>query len=255
MHSFAITEHYVVLVEFPLTVNPISLVLSGKPFIDNYRWNPEAGTRFIVMDLRNGRVRGVFRGDAFFAFHHINAYEEGDEIVLDMCSYADAQVIDDLRLDALRREDPVSPSYPTRYRVDLASGTVGSQRLADEPLELPRISYGSHNGRQYRFVYGIGSGPSGNGFADQLVKLDTETGKTLIWSEPGCFPGEPVFVGEPGGEGGEDHGVVLSVVLDSVKGNSKLVVLDTETFHEVASAEVPQVVPLGFHGMFSRDRG
>jgi Retinal pigment epithelial membrane protein len=43
MHSFAISERYVILMEFPLVVNPLRLLVSGKPFIANYRWEPERG--------------------------------------------------------------------------------------------------------------------------------------------------------------------------------------------------------------------
>ena len=41
MHSFGLTERWLVLAEFPLVVNPISIALSGRPYIENYRWKPE----------------------------------------------------------------------------------------------------------------------------------------------------------------------------------------------------------------------
>src|SRR5262249_54457065 len=44
MHSFALTENYVILTEFPLVVNPFNLLLRGRPFIENFRWKPERGT-------------------------------------------------------------------------------------------------------------------------------------------------------------------------------------------------------------------
>ena len=47
MHSFAMTERYLVLVEFPLTVSALALKFSGKPFIQNY---PERGLCFHVID-------------------------------------------------------------------------------------------------------------------------------------------------------------------------------------------------------------
>ena len=47
---------------------------------------------------------------------------------------------------------------------------------------------------------------------------------------------------------GEDDGVVLFVELDGVRGRSALVVIDANTFEEVARAEGDFVVPHGFHG-------
>jgi len=58
-----------------------------------------------------------------------------------------------------------------------------------------------------------------------------------------------VFVPAPGAVA-EDEGVVLSVVLDAETGTSRLVVLDGQSFREVASAAVPHAIPFGFHGLF-----
>ena len=44
MHSFGMTERYLVLAEFPLVVNPLRLKFGGEPFIRNYRWEPGAGS-------------------------------------------------------------------------------------------------------------------------------------------------------------------------------------------------------------------
>ena len=46
------------------------------------------------------------------------------------------------------------------------------------------------------------------------MKIDVADGRAEVWSEPGCYPGEPVFVAAPGPRD-EDGGVILSVVLDA----------------------------------------
>ena len=43
MHSFGLTERWLVLAEFPFVVNPLALALAGRPYIENYRWKPERG--------------------------------------------------------------------------------------------------------------------------------------------------------------------------------------------------------------------
>lgn len=56
----------------------------------------------------------------------------------------------------------------------------------------------------------------------------------------------------PGAAGkDEDEGVILSVVLDSGKGKSFLLVLDAASFTEVARVELPHHIPFGFHGTFT----
>jgi beta,beta-carotene 9',10'-dioxygenase len=84
---------------------------------------------------------------------------------------------------------------------------------------------------------------------DSIVKVDVTTGETLRWTGDGLYPGEPVFVAEPGGAT-EDAGVLLTVVLDVHAGTSCLVVLDAVTLTERARAMAPFPITLGFHGGF-----
>lgn len=250
LHSFAVTERHVVLVVFPFVVNPLRLLLRTRPFIENYRWRPELGTRFVVVGIEDGSVREIHHPEPFFAFHHVNAFEEDGEIVLDMAVYPDAGVVSAFLLDRLRGGEPVPVPYPVRYRVHPDTGAVTRRELATESIELPRIDY-RRNGKPYRHLYGVGAeGGSGADFFNQLTKVDVLTGRCAVWREPGCYPGEPVFVAAPGGED-EDDGVVLSVVLDSTTARSALLVLDARTWTELARAEVPHGIPFGFHGRFT----
>jgi beta,beta-carotene 9',10'-dioxygenase len=261
MHSFAVTDRYLVLAEFPFVVLPVAIPLSGRPFIENYHWRPGRGTRFRVVDLDTGRVRATCQGEPFFAFHHVNAYERGDEIVLDVCGYDDASIIRELYLDRLRAADlRLSRPLLRRYRLRLDRGDAVREPLPEASLELPRIDYQRRNGKPYRFVYGVGNpgdddpADADPGFTDRIVKVDVESGALATWQEPGTYPGEPVFVRTPGSER-EDDGVLLSVVLDANAGTSFLLALDATGLTEIARAQVPHHIPFGFHGSFFRDTG
>ena len=61
MHSFGLTERWLVLAEFPLVVNPLALALSGRPYIENYKWKPELGTRFTLVDRATGETTAGFQ--------------------------------------------------------------------------------------------------------------------------------------------------------------------------------------------------
>jgi beta,beta-carotene 9',10'-dioxygenase len=248
MHSFGLTERWLVLAEFPLVVNPLSLALSGRPYIENFHWRPERGTRFTLIDRRTGESTGPFETEACFAFHHVNAYDSGGEVVVDLCTYPDASIIEDLYLERLREGKPVAAAALTRFRLNLAERSVSSQRLTAGDVELPRINYGRCNERPYRYVWGTGNGSSG--WIERVVKVDTRNGATLSWSQPHCYAGEPVFVARPDAEH-EDEGVLLSVVLDAASGSSFLLVLDAGDLGEIARAEVPHHIPFGFHGQFA----
>ncbi len=250
MHSFGLTERWLVLTEFPLLVNPLALALAGRPYIENYRWRPERGTRVTLVDRSSGKVGGRFETGACFSFHHVNAFEQGEEVLVDMCVYEDASVIEDLYLDRLRAGKPIAAATLTRMRLRPGDGSISSEALSDGGLELPRINYGRCNERPYRYVWGNANGPGG--WLESIVKVDTHDGSRSEWSTPGCFPGEPVFVAAPRAVG-EDEGVLLSVVLDAERGRSFMLALDAATLDELARAEVPAPIPFSFHGQFARE--
>jgi carotenoid cleavage dioxygenase-like enzyme len=254
MHSFALTEHYAVLVAFPLVVNPFELGLARRPFIENYRWKPEHGTRVLVFDREDGSLRGSYEAAPRFSFHHVNAFEQGGELAIDMAAYDDATIVDSFFLERLRSEPPPPSALPflLRCRVGLDDGRVEEERLSDAPLELPRIDYRERNGRPYRYTYGVGApGPDEEPeFVDRLVKIDVEDGEAIEWREPGAFPGEPVFVPAPDRGGREDGGVLLSVVLDAGTASSYLLVLDAGDMSELGRVLVPHHIPFGFHGQY-----
>ena len=246
MHSFGITESHAILTEWPLVVNPVTLgmgALRGRPFIENYEWRPERGTRIQVVGLRDGSVR-TYEADADFAFHHVNAFERDGQLIMDVAAYGDPSVINDLYLDRLEAQASFPDIALKRITVDLDGGGVTTETLSGG-FELARIDYRNRNGREYRYAYGL-DGQNGV-FLDTIQKIDLETREVSTWSQRGCTPGEPVFVAAPG-QAAEDHGVALSVVLDAERGMSFLLALDAAGFTELGRAQVPHHIPFGFHG-------
>ncbi len=255
MHSFALTERYAILVAFPFVVNPLRLATGARPFIENYRWKPELATRVLVFDREDGALQGVYEAEPCFCFHHVNAFEQGRELTIDMAAYEDASIVDALYIDRLRATPPPPPSALPRlrrYRLSLDRGSVAEEQLSDAIVELPRIDYRERNGRPYRYVYGVGLGgdPGDPDFVDELTKIDVESGEARSWAEAGAYPGEPVFVPSPQPDRSEDDGVLLSVVLDARGSGSYLLVLDAGSLEEVGRARVPHNIPFGFHGQY-----
>ncbi|MCS7001840.1 MAG: carotenoid oxygenase family protein [Dehalococcoidia bacterium] len=250
MHSFGMSERYIILAEYPFGVSAARLFLSDKPFIANYRWDPSRPTRFHVIDKQTCALYGTYETDPFFCFHHINAFEEGGELFVDLVAYDDATIVTAFLLDNVEagREPRVYPKQTRRYRLPLAGTRVEHETLGDAQLELPRFNDEAKGGRRHRYVYG--TGPTAGG-GEGIIKLDADRREAVVWREPGCYPGEPVFVAAPDAAS-EDDGVVLSVVLDANAGCSFLVVLDGQTMDERARAVAPQHIPFGFHGQFFR---
>ncbi len=249
MHSFGLTERWIVLAEYPFVVNPLRMATSGRPYIENFRWKPELGTRFTLFDRETGEASGPFTTDACFGFHHVNAYDAADgTVVADISTFPDAGIVEDLYLDRLRAGKPIAKPELRRFTIDPGAGSVTNELLVEEGLDLPRINYGRCHERPHRYVWGVGT--DGTGYLDRIVAADLTTRTTSVWAEPGRYPGEPVFVAAPGATE-ENEGVLLSVVLDAEAGTSFLLVLDAATLAERARAGVPHHIPFGFHGQFA----
>jgi len=245
LHSFGMSENHLILVECPLLTHPLRVLLSGRPFIDTYRWMPERGTRLTVIDKDSGAIVRTATTDPCFAFHVVNAFESDDGVMLDLVVYEDPGVVEALSLERLRTGGCHVDGTLTRLAIPFGTTAVSERPLSDVRLELPHFDVKRRAGLPYRHVWGVGQ--ADDVFMSRLQHYDLRTGATAFWDAPTCFPGEPVFVGVPGNDR-SDEGVILSVVLDAEAGRSFLLVLDALTLTEHARAWIPHAIPFGFHG-------
>lgn len=263
MHSFALTPRYVVLTEFPLRVNPLTFLKPGRqgPFIERFEWQPDRGTRIVVVERASGDVVADPVTDAVFGFHHVNAFEQdgGTTIVFDLETIPDATAITELSLDSLRggELDAISGRLE-RFTVDLGSAaksardgttdaSVSREMLYDNGTALPTTSPARWC-ESHRYVYAMSMQQPATEWATGVMKYDTETGDVDEFTAGGEYFGEPIFVPGPGDA--EDAGVVLTVVLDTTAGHSRLIVLDGEQFEEQARVDLPHAIPFDFHGRY-----
>jgi beta,beta-carotene 9',10'-dioxygenase len=253
LHSFATTKNYVVLVDFPFTINPLELLFSSKPYIENYHWFPKESSRFFLINKFTGNITGPLETDPCFAFHHINAYEQDKHIVIDFLTYPDSSIIDSLYLSNLMKaKNKVEAASFSRFYVDTTTQLVKKETLFNSQLELPRINYQRFNTSNYRYVYAVGQS-NDSIYLDKLIKLDLIDNDVLDWQEDSCFPGEAVYIPQ-NNNAEEDNGIVLSVVLNAKNQNSFLLMLDAKNMQELARATIPNIMPFGFHGQFIRRR-
>ncbi len=249
MHAFSITQRYVVLAEYPLFLRALDLLLRRKPFIDNYRWLPGNATRFHVFDKDGAGLVATYEAPAFFAFHHVNAFDDGTAVVVDIAAYDDAAIIDDFLLpNVVAGSAPFARPAFRRYRLIPGRSAAEIELGSAQSIELPRVG-ATQGGQPYRYAYGVASDESERGIFNRIVKFDVEDQRASGWTQARAYPGEPVFVARPGAVD-EDDGVLLSVVFDAESVSSYLLVLDAREMRELARVEAPQRIPFGFHGMF-----
>ncbi|KAI9475500.1 MAG: carotenoid oxygenase [Benjaminiella poitrasii] len=121
-------------------------------------------------------------------------------------------------------------------------------------IELPQINprYKTH---KHQFMYGLGFSAASSlkegAIWDSIVKTNMNT-KQIVgsWHQDFCYPSEAVFIPKPQSEK-EDEGVLISVVLNSAKATSFLLVLDANTMQVLVTADLERIVPISFaHGSY-----
>jgi beta-carotene 15,15'-monooxygenase len=258
MHSFALTPRYVVLTEFPLRLDPRRLLKPGRQaaFIEQFEWEPEHGTRVVVVDRTTGDTVATPTVEPLFGFHHVNAFERagGTEIVVDVETVPDATTIDSLYLDRLRAGELGTLAgrlerITVTLDADAESGATAARRqLYDDGIALPTVSPDRWC-RSHRYVYAMAMAQPVTEWARGVRKVDVESGEATTNRDGADYFGEPIFVPDPGGAD-EDDGVVLAVGLDEADDESRLFVLDGTTLDERARVDLPHRLPFDFHGRY-----
>ena len=253
VHDCVATERYAVLVEPPLRISVLrALAPWGDGILDALSYDADGRTRFLVVDRETGALVAEPTVSGFFVFHLVNAFEDGDDLVVDLTAFEDADIVGALSLETLSEDafDAVPPGRLDRFRLDLdldpdRDGGVERSRRYDGGLELPTVPR-AVRGRPYRYAYAQATDRRG---ANGLAKIDVEAGTAVEWWERGVYVEEPRMVQRPGADR-EDDGVVLATALDADAGRSMLLVFDAETLTERARAPLPHALPFGFHGRY-----
>jgi beta,beta-carotene 9',10'-dioxygenase len=255
LHGFGMSSKYFIIAAGPLTVVPIQLLFWRKSYIENHHWRPDEGATIHVIEKDSGKVKTKFHTDPFFCFHHINAWEQGDELIMDLNAYDDASIIQKYYLHELENPDLELPfGTVRRFKMNLKHKKISSEIISDACIELPRIDYNRYNTlSEYRFTYGVSLHPERpKGFYNSLVKINTQNGHAYYWHEDDCYPGEPFFQPSPDSKNDED-GILISIVLNAAKATSFLLILDAMNMQEIARAFLPEPIVYGFHGEFFPD--
>lgn len=249
VHDFAITERYIVFLISPIIPDAMSVALGRAPIGDTLRYRPERGSVVLLVPRAGGKIRRI-ECEAVLQFHLSNAFDDGDDVVIDAITYADGRLLERIaRFHTTSLAD--MPSQFTRFRVG-ATGRVGAEPLTDSPSEFPR-HHPAREGRPHRYAY-VNTRRTLGTLYDTVTKLDLADQTELSYPapEPGNSFCEPVFAPRPGATA-EDDGWLLTVEYRAAHKTSRLVILDAAdpSRGPVATAQLASHIPQGFHGNFS----
>jgi carotenoid cleavage dioxygenase-like enzyme len=253
-HDMAFTPNWSILNDMPLYWN--EQLLERNLHVVNF--HPDEPTRFGLIP-RYGQPEEIrwFEAAPTYVLHWLNAWEEGDEVVL----------------DGYYQEEPMPKSYPDapegyermmayldqmlmkpklhRWRFNLTTGQTTEQRLDDRILEFGMINQ-AYAGRKNRYAYSAVPEPGWFLFRG-LVKHDLEDGtsETLEFG-PGRFGSEAPFAPRIGAVD-EDDGYLVSFIADLNNDTSECVLIDAKRFSEgpVCRIVLPERFCSGTHATWA----
>jgi carotenoid cleavage dioxygenase len=231
-------------------------------------------TRFALIP-RHGQPEEIrwFEASPTYVLHWTNAWEEGDEVILE--GYHQAKPMPD-PLEEFGRFSHMMAYVDEhsfqcrlhRWRFNLATGECREERLTDKIVEFGMINP-RRAMRKSRYVWSTTTRPGWflfNGY----VRHDTQTGEEQVFRLPeGVYASEsPMIPRKPASnsaavgqqearsssaaEGGEDSGYLVTFLIDENTGTSECAILDASdvTKGPICRLALPHKICSGTHSVW-----
>ena len=254
-HDMAFSKNYSILNDFP-QFWPKEMVEQGF-YIPVYDSTMPA--RFAVLP-RYGKADEIkwFEAENTYVLHFMNAYEEGDEIIMD------GYFQDNPRPDPLQT---MPDRYKTlgsnldlhslrthlhRWRFDMKTGETKEECLYDDEI----VEFGTINpkvaGIKHRYIYSV-VGENGWFLFTGLIKHDLETGATQRYDfGDNRFGSEAPFIPRKNATS-EDDGYIISFITDMTLDRSECIILDAKNIEAgpICQIILPHRICSGTHAVWA----
>lgn len=183
--GLGMTEKYFALVMTPTRLSGF-MILRDRNLLNAAKFMPSEETQIFVVERATGKHVATYKAPAFFFFHVVNAFDLGDDLVVDICRYDDMEVFDKFSLDILKNMS--AKQFPKSRATRITLSDVARPKesyngrharkacirtIADIHIDLPRINEKQAH-REYRYTYGVSHGE--HHVMGALVKIDMLSG-------------------------------------------------------------------------------
>eukprot|EP01088_Endostelium_zonatum_P004427 TRINITY_DN15673_c0_g1_i1.p1 TRINITY_DN15673_c0_g1~~TRINITY_DN15673_c0_g1_i1.p1 ORF type:complete len:552 (+),score=123.49 TRINITY_DN15673_c0_g1_i1:103-1758(+) len=271
MHDFAVTKTHSIIFNLPFQFRLDKVLECVSPFM----FDPTTPSKFGILPRMAKDQSEIiwFESPACYMWHGLNAWDDGDEVVLyglrsDTVNYF--KLTDAYATPEHPIPDKSDLTYLHLWRFNLKTKTVTERNITKAfGCEFPTINnryLGLKN--KYGYIGRYGDRNVKEAYIDAVIKLDLASDKdgqdmkyTVYEFPKGWYSQEWLFVprvrqsGEESKEQEEDDGYVMSYMYDSENRESEFWVLDASSnFGKegclLARIKIGSRVPYGFHGKF-----
>ncbi len=247
LHDFIATEKHLVFFVPPVKINVLPVLLGMKAPGEAMQWRPAEGTTVLVIPIEAPDQYKSFKVEAFFQYHFMNAYEQGEEIIVDFVRVMDFESAFKGHNVEERANHFKTAGRLHRAIVNPRSSTVRLEQRWSQPCEFPQVAP-AMQGRRHRYGYVLASNEAEP--QTKIAKIDYDSRDVISVSfPPNEFPSEAVFVPhEQATE--EDDGYLISLVYNSDKDRSYLAIFDARKLSQGPQARLwfDHHIPRPIHG-------
>lgn len=247
MHTFCVTQNYIILIFCPLIAQTNNVSLGITAFIKNFTWMPEKNTEFLVIDRKSGKLIKKYSLGSFFCLYQINAFEDNGKIILDLATYHDSEILTNYYVNRLKIE-PQQSAIATRYTLS-EHEIVWSEIINRQPIDYVAIN-SNYIGKKYDYIYASEFNPAhATRNYNYISKIDIKSYAVTRWYQIDCYPSESIFVPNPTSSI-EDEGILVNLLYNSEENHSFLLLLHAQTMKEIARITFDHPLPHPLRGMY-----
>lgn len=252
-HDMTFTENYAILNDLPMIWDP-KLMERGAYLA---RFHRDLPTRLGVIPRRGApdEIRW-FDFDPTYVLHWTNAYEEGDEIVVEGFFQHDPEPSVSPEASYYERMSRFISldgfqSRLHRWRMNLVTGACSEESLTDSITEFGMIN-ARYGGRPHRYTYAA-TGVPGRFLFNGLTRHDSVTGEEVHFALPDGVFGSETSVAPRPGAAAEDDAYLVTLVTDMNDDSSSALVFHAADIAAgpIATVKLPERVSSGTHSTWA----
>ena len=252
LHDFAITPNWAVFLQNAISFNPLPFIFGQKGAAQCLKSKSGGKGKFWLIPRDCGKFAGqspqIFDAPDGFVFHHLNAWECEEKVIVESIHYPDFPEVGPKEDFLEMNFDLIPAGILSRCEINLSNNKVRKTRFSEQCCEFAMVNP-HYQGLKCQFSWmAIAEKERGYAPLQAIKKLDLLNLEQCIWSSaPRGFVSEPLMIPKPGSQV-EDEGWVLVLIWNGARRGTDLIILSANNLKEEAVVELPISIPHGLHG-------
>lgn len=255
IHDWFLSANYFIFHLHPNELQSFGFLTGQNSLIESMHFKKDKPSIWMAVP-RDGKSKPIFaESEARWMWHSINAYEMGDEIVMDFIGHKTPNHFlgdDSFLRQTMLTDNPINKGYDhgniMQAKFNIKSKKINLTTTMKGDHEFPMVSE-AKTSKEYKYAYYVGR-DTGHNFFNSIKKMNlkNETEKSFSF-EKGVYVTEPIFAKDPEGKK-EDSGWILTLGYDGNTKKSFLAIFNAQNIDSGPLAKIHHHhhIPLTFHG-------